>query len=450
MNNRWGDFRFPAFDGFIGAEARAFRNRPDDLVADDWMQPGFDDAAWPESVYGFGEQMITCSLDSDESVETLAAMLKETEWPVEWPWEFSWQYGVWDQPGAQGHHGLKGKVSDGFILLDQGAHQLYRTYVYAPQKGAYRIETDGVAPTFVLINGKQADGTVMLGKGWHPLAVAYANTREDKFVFQTGSYHDTRDRGAVVLFPADSPTPEHPAAYEQVLSMRWALGDHLRYDPCGGKHRLWNYRFRSVPGLSGMELTVAGKLRHVWFDGRPIDRGNIRLTAKGKGNVRTYVVSFPQVRERVGLVAFSVERENGYQGAAAVCEPVKLHTGAGRLAAGNWAESGALRYYSGGIYYRQSIDLPPVRDGGSAVLDLGDVTASCELSVNGHAAGILMSPPYTVDIAPYIHAGSNRIEILVYSTLSNHYQTIPTPYRGDARAGLIGPVSLTYDTAGGQ
>ena len=31
----------------------------------------------------------------------------------------------------------------------------------------------------------------------------------------------------------------------------------------------------------------------------------------------------------------------------------------------------------------------------------------------------------------------------VMKTLSNHYQIIPTPYRGDGVAGLLGPVSLT-------
>jgi hypothetical protein len=37
----------------------------------------------------------------------------------------------------------------------------------------------------------------------------------------------------------------------------------------------------------------------------------------------------------------------------------------------------------------------------------------------------------------------NDLEILVYSTLSNHYQTIPSYYKGEGRAGLIGPVKIT-------
>ena len=53
-----------------------------------------------------------------------------------------------------------------------------------------------------------------------------------------------------------------------------------------------------------------------------------------------------------------------------------------------------------------------------------------------------MSPPYSVDITKHIRLGKNEIEVLVYSTLSNHYQTQPTPYRGEPVAGILGPVKI--------
>lgn len=77
------------------------------------------------------------------------------------------------------------------------------------------------------------------------------------------------------------------------------------------------------------------------------------------------------------------------------------------------------------------------------MLSLGDVIATCEVTVNGQSAGVLISPPYELDVTEMVKEGANEIEVLVYSTLSNHYQTIPTPYRGDPGAGLIGPVSLS-------
>ena len=58
-----------------------------------------------------------------------------------------------------------------------------------------------------------------------------------------------------------------------------------------------------------------------------------------------------------------------------------------------------------------------------------------EVKKNDSLVGILLSLPYQLDITPYMKEGNNKMEILVYSTLANHYQTIPTP-----------PVSYTHLT----
>ena len=135
--------------------------------------------------------------------------------------------------------------------------------------------------------------------------------------------------------------------------------------------------------------------------------------------------------------------QNGRQGAAAIAEPVKIATGEGLLAAGDWSQAGALKYYSGGMIYKKSITLPENISAQRVVLDLGSVVATCEVKINGKAAGVMMSPPYSVDITKYLQAGENEVEVLVYSTLANHYQTQPTPYRGEPTAGIVGPVSIS-------
>jgi hypothetical protein len=78
----------------------------------------------------------------------------------------------------------------------------------------------------------------------------------------------------------------------------------------------------------------------------------------------------------------------------------------------------------------------------SLVLDLGRVVATAEVRVNGKLSGIRVAPPWTVDVSRQLRAGENRIEVLVYNTLANHYLTIPTRYRGDLTSGLLGPVAL--------
>ena len=70
------------------------------------------------------------------------------------------------------------------------------------------------------------------------------------------------------------------------------------------------------------------------------------------------------------------------------------------------------------------------------------MVSSAEVRVNGHLAGIRVAPPWRVDISEQVKPGRNRIEVLVYNTLANHYVTIPTRYRGDLTSGLLGPVTL--------
>lgn len=220
------------------------------------------------------------------------------------------------------------------------------------------------------------------------------------------------------------------------------MGGHLLYDPYGGENLNWNYRFRSVPGMQELHMKVAGTDLKVWLNGKSISRKNIKLLSKDSLGISNYSVTFPKVQKKVGIVAFSLKRKPGYQGAAVICEPIIIKTRIGLMEAGNWSETGALKYYSGGLYYRKQVSIPKLHNSSRVVLDLGDVSASCEIKVNGVDAGIMMNPPYKKDISKYVKSGDNELEVLVYSTLSNHYQTVPTPYRGDGKAGLLGPVSL--------
>ena len=76
------------------------------------------------------------------------------------------------------------------------------------------------------------------------------------------------------------------------------------------------------------------------------------------------------------------------------------------------------------------------------MIDLGQVVATAEVHVNGRPAGVRVAPPWRLDMSGLLQEGRNTIEVLVYSTLSNHYQTIPSNYRGNPVAGLMGPVKI--------
>ena len=189
------------------------------------------------------------------------------------------------------------------------------------------------------------------------------------------------------------------------------------------------YRFKSPPGLLAMTITALGDVQ-VWADGKP-------LTAVGEGR---FVVSQPAAAPV--KVAVRIVQQRGCYGGAALPEPIKLECGPGSLAPGDWSQIDGLESYSGGAWYRRTVRMDASQASGSAVLDLGNVVASAEVHVNGQLAGIRVAPPWKVDISPYLTQGDNRIEILIYNTLANHYLTIPTRYRGSPTSGLLGPVRL--------
>ncbi|NQT87018.1 hypothetical protein HQ560_09655 [bacterium] len=133
----------------------------------------------------------------------------------------------------------------------------------------------------------------------------------------------------------------------------------------------------------------------------------------------------------------------GSSGGAAIPEPVVVETdGKGSIALGDWSRMGILHNYSGGVRYRTTFTLTEDEAKAKATLDLGRVIATTEVHLNGKKAGVRVAPPWRFDLADLLKPGDNRLDVLVYSTLANHYQTIPSRYRGNPEAGLFGPVSL--------
>ena len=68
------------------------------------------------------------------------------------------------------------------------------------------------------------------------------------------------------------------------------------------------------------------------------------------------------------------------------------------------------------------------------------------MKVNGKSVGILVAAPWKLDISEFVKSGDNKIEVLVYNTLTNHFKTIPTDYNKNTaqKSGLLGPVQLEF------
>ncbi len=193
------------------------------------------------------------------------------------------------------------------------------------------------------------------------------------------------------------------------------------------------YRFTAPPGLRAMT-------HHRPRQGAGMGRWQ-RGVSRGKAAAGAVRVARSRC-QRMAKVALRIEQERGCYGGAALTEPITLDCAAGRIPLGDWSKAGALECYSGGAWYRKTVTLTPEQARGAITLDLGKVVSTAEVRVNGQAAGIRIAPPWRVDISQQAKPGDNRIEVLVYNTLANHYLTIPTSYRGDLTSGLLGPVTL--------
>ena len=452
-NNKWGDYRLPAFDGMIGAEARHVT----------WA---VDPPMPARMTYSYGPQFrafgpLAPGPEADAFEQTLAQVTtltpdkavivngKSYTWQ---PFCFSWREGAENMPGYQNwHHGLNGKVGDEFFVLgkyDRGLYDVnmppnaapetrfYQTTVYAAEPCRAVITTTGVKPAAVWLKGQRctAGEIVALEAGYTPLVVRY----------------DAFGRAALVLLRAgfDADRPAHP------LAMRWFDDPAvLPFDCFGGTLPQANYTFGAPPALEGADVTLRGELLAATIGGqaaavalkRTLPNGNRLYQVKpaDEGHA-TRDARLPPVE-----VTLTVKHAPGYTGGAAFPEPIKLSCGQGRMSLGDWARVDGLRCYSGGAVYTRSFVLTREQARERVLLDLGAVGVSCGIVLNGQPVRVLTCPPWRLDLSAFVKEGENALEVTVYNTLNNHYQTIPTRYRKAVEAapsGLLGPVKLSFES----
>lgn len=457
MDNQWGDFRWPPFPGLIGAEARRFRFSWETPETANAQEPQFDDSKWPTVTASFGPQFwklgpLPGDGDASEMEKQLAELRQiDPATPVtiggksySWtPYEFSWRWGIENNPGHQGYHGLKEDVHDEFIGLgkyidempmpryekeEDGTRYYLWTSVHSDSpKEAYAL-ADGMKPAQAWLNGKSIGASperVALNAGSNPLLLRYDGTGRGYFVI------DSKGQ-SMKLFPENN-------KYKP-LAISWFTNPGvIPFDVCPqiAQPAGW-YRFTSPPGLRSMTMLVRGKAQ-VWVNGR--ETALEKIEDATEGGVK-YKAAVSQMKAGCASVAIRVEAERGWYGGAAFLEPVTLDCGEGDIALGDWSKIDGLASYSGGVWYRKTFQLSQDRITDRMILNLGNLVASAEVHVNGKKVGIRVAPPWKFDISPYVQAGENRIEVLVYNTLANHYLTIPTRYRGSPVSGLLGPATI--------
>lgn len=483
-DNRFGDFRWPAFKGTIGAEMRQIKYAEETTPNPGWQDPKLDDSTWGRVTYSYGPRFwklgpLPEAADVNALEKQLATLrLVDPAVPVEvdgkkynWmPYEFSWRFGMENDVAHQGYHGLKEQVADEFIGLgtvssgmpsynrgkEAGGTRYYLwTAVMSGGITQPRVLAGGLQPAAIWLNNARFEkipASVKLSDGANPVLLRYDMIGRGYFVFDISkapAADDKENRPPKHEEPgvaADAGSSQ-PKFKPSDLTMKWYnMGGVLKFDTRPGeKQPVGWYRFVSPPGLKGLTITARGRVA-AWVDGKEVRPKNDQAEYAGDAteNAVTYRAEIERPAARPVQVAVRIEQARGCYGGATLPEPILLDCGVGRISLGDWSKVDGLASYSGGAWYRKTVALTMEQAAGRVMIDLGSVAASAEVRVNGKPAGVRVSPPWTVDISGIVRSGENKVEVLVYNTLANHYSTVPTMYRGSPVSGLMGPVRLVF------
>jgi len=120
----------------------------------------------------------------------------------------------------------------------------------------------------------------------------------------------------------------------------------------------------------------------------------------------------------------------------------------------DWTLLTGLESFSGQGHYTLDIDLKPeyLRPGLQLELDLGEVHDVAEVLINDKKVATLLLRPYRLNATPWLHEGTNHLEIIVQNTLRN--RLVGDGLAGDPNfvifknrnfylpSGMMGPVRL--------
>ena len=445
LDNQWGDFQLPAKKEMLGAQVRQLHFSEGKNYAGGKL---IIDNSWSMVTCAFGKQFLKLGpLAQAPSEQELLKLIPQsgndevTFSGKKYNWEaygFSWKQGVEGDPGHQGYHGLKGKMYDNFIRLGalkmvkmskkrlpepEGKYYVLYSTVIAPADGTYDLLMGDEKPVTLFLNNSKtaiSSNTLILKKGANQLLMMYDKSCE--------TYLVVRKHGI--------PRPE-----KQQVAMSW-YGDYgvLPFDCSSTTSLSGLFAFESAPGLRSLTFNAYGKVS-VWMDGV---QTQLLSGTKQPDGLTAYTVNLKNPKMNTSQVVIKIDYQPGYCGAAALPQYIEQQCGKSSINLGDWSKNDGLKAYSGGAWYRKTINLGEQDLKSKLVIDLGDVVSSAELLINGKSAGIRLTPPWKFNITPLAKPGKNKIEVLIYNTVANNYTTVPTMYRGEIKSGLIGPVKLNF------
>jgi hypothetical protein len=457
LDNRFGDFSLPAAEEHLGPQARRFRHADafdDDLA---WTRADFDDSTWPETTCGFGPRLefigpFPPGTDLSAIEDWLVRGGPEPAGQPAWQeYAFSLRSGIERDPfltdWLSGPHGLKGAVPDEFLDFHSAtpdAVWFLRTRIASPQARETPFEMGGRCAYQAWLNGRE---TLAQRDSLPPGAYAPWNI----------PHYECEPRGTTVSLHAGEnplviklvqPAGQRTRAFFRFSTDEAPAGLRLRgfldpSAPCpalpapAGRRGI-RFRFSSPPGFQAARLTTRGPAT-LWCDARSLPLALLGVSDDG---VHHYACQLDRPLADPARLALHVDAPADSRAGDALPAPVSFDCGHGRIALGDWCRFG-LATYSGTATYSHDFERPPTDS--RIALDLGRLSATAEIRINGQLAATLIAPPWSCDVTSFLRAGKNHLAVTVANTLANHYSVgNPSPYAFDHQtpSGLFGPVRL--------
>jgi len=464
LDNKYGDYRLPAFNSKLGVEVWKMKFKEETSPNSEWQKPGLNDSTWADVSVSYGPQFwklgpLPSSIDSVVNEAKLSQLEKiNPSEPVEingkkyfWqPYEFSWRWGLKDDAGHQGYHGLKGVVNNDLISFGwidkskkhmpvyklnpevEGSVYYLWSAVSSPGLMEARIQKGGVIPSNVYVNNTKLtvnQQVVELHAGNNPVLLKYNNIGRGYYLFE--------DSHAQIGWKQSAQ-----------LATNWYLNPSVLpfdFNPQMKESFGW-YRFMAPPGTRTMFVQTISKPT-IWLSGTeiPCQSGTLQAGRFSNPTLPVWKIVFPDTVMSASGIVLKIAQKPGFYGGAAIPEPVIFECSKGKITLGDLAENESLKTYSGGMWYRKNVNVTQKQaDSKSITIDLGKLVASAEVFINGKSVGTKLTSPWKFDLTGKLKPGENRIEILVYNTMGNHYLTTPSMYVGRINSGLIGPVRITF------
>ena len=447
MDNRWGDFREPASDEHIAAEARQFRYREEETpgtasgTAQGWHNRDYDDGSWPVFTYTFGLYWRASGpFKRGQIPPELAALIAGDADALdagEMDWETACYSQEFGQPGTEVWGGSHG-VGDSFLCFDVADDHEERvrylcTHVRAPRNGRWILHLGAGSGQ---VEQAWLNGTALLpDESGEPVPASLeVDLQEGLNLLLLACVQPPGQplrAHAALLNPSTTPVRDRAAArltwFAEPCELAYEIAPHR-------EHRVGWYRCEAPAGTHTLHLDVDAEGVQVWVNGveAAIRDGQVRLEAPVAD---------------VSQVALRVEQKPGVYAGAAIRRPIRFECTETSLPLDDWSQY-ALESYSGGAAYKKNFSLESEQLQGEVMLDLGAVNTTAEVAVNGQSIGVGLARPYRFDITGQVHEGENELEVTVYNTLANYFSTGPYEseyvFPGQTVSGLLGPVTVSF------